>query len=106
MPSTASALRIDTALTGTPWQSARKKKCSSFSHARRAWEKLEHFFLRADCHGVPVNAVSIRKALAVDGITLKSPPDYANDVARLRALTVQNLTRLEEHSTLCFGPQP
>src|SRR5439155_10578486 len=48
--------------------------------ARRAWEKLEHFFLQADCHGVPVNAVSLRKALIADGLTLKSPPDYASDI--------------------------
>lgn len=73
--------------------------------ARRAWEKLEHFFLQADCHGVPVNAASLRKALTTDGIQLTSPPDFADDIARLQKLTTRNLTRLKEHSTLPFGSQ-
>jgi hypothetical protein len=73
--------------------------------ARRAWEKLEHFFIQADCHGVPVNAASLRKALTTDGIQLKSPPDFASVIDKLRKLTTQNFTRLREHSTVPFGSQ-
>ncbi len=75
------------------------------NQARRAWEKLEHFYLQANCHGIPVNAAALRKALTTDGIQLKSPPDFANDVVRLQKLTAQNLARLKEHSTLSFGSQ-
>jgi hypothetical protein len=74
--------------------------------ARRVWEKLQHFFLRADCHGVPVNVVSLRKALTEDGVRLLSPPDYADDIERLVTLTAQNLARLKEHTTLPFGSKP
>lgn len=73
--------------------------------AKRAWEKLEYFFIQADCHGVPVNAASLRKALTTDGVQLKSPPDFADDIARLQELTTQNLARLKEHSILPFGSQ-
>jgi hypothetical protein len=38
--------------------------------AGRAWEELEHFFLQADCRGVPANVVYLRKALSTDGIQL------------------------------------
>jgi hypothetical protein len=73
--------------------------------APRAWKRLAHFSLEADCHGVPVNAVSLRQALTKDDIALRSPPDYAVDGDSLRTLTIQNLTRLEEHTRLCFGAQ-
>src|SRR5262249_31857181 len=69
-------------------------------------EKLEHFFLQADCNGVPANAASLRKALNADGIQLKSSPAFVNGIAKLQGLTTQNLARLKEHSTLCFGWQP
>jgi hypothetical protein len=72
--------------------------------AQRAWEKLEHFFLQADCHGVPVTRVSLRKALVAAGIALQSPSDYAGDIAKLRELTARNLSRLKDHTTLRFGP--
>ena len=73
--------------------------------AKRAWEKLEHFFLQADCYGVPVNVVSLRKALIAGGIQLKLPPDFAIDIEALRRLTNQNIASLTEHSTLNFGSQ-
>ncbi|GEM_PF-1625621 len=73
--------------------------------AKRAWEKLEHFFIQADCHGVPISAASLRKALTTDGIQLKSPPDFASAIEKLRKLTTQNLGCLREHSILPFGSQ-
>jgi hypothetical protein len=41
------------------------------TQAKRTWEKLEHFFLQADCHGVPINVASLRKVLIDDGIKVK-----------------------------------
>jgi hypothetical protein len=74
-------------------------------HAKRAWNTLERVLGRADQSGVCVTAPSLRRALAVDGINLKSPPDYATDIARLNALTTLNLSRLKDHTTLRFGTQ-
>lgn len=74
--------------------------------APRAWEKLEHFFLQANCHGVSVSPSSLRKALTTGGLALKSPPDYAEDIARLHELTSHNLDRLDEHTMLRFGSNP
>ena len=36
--------------------------------APRVWEKLEHLFIQADCHGVPLNAAFLRKALSAEGL--------------------------------------
>ncbi|MEK6304095.1 MAG: hypothetical protein AABO41_25680 [Acidobacteriota bacterium] len=74
--------------------------------ARHLWDKLELFFARVDQRGVRVTPKSLRRALTADGLTLKSPPDYSEDIARLRELTSRNLTRLKEHTTLPFGPRP
>ena len=74
--------------------------------AKRVWEKLEHFFARVDQRGVRVTPASLRQALASDELTLKSAPDYAQDIAQLRELTARNLTRLKEHTTLRFGQKP
>jgi len=76
------------------------------NQARCVWEKLEHFFARSDQRGIRVTRASLRQALSGDGLSLKAPPDYAEDINRLRKLTTRNLTRLEEHSTLPFGPKP
>ena len=48
----------------------------------------------------------MRKVLADDGILLQGPPDYAEDIARLEALTAENLDRLKEHTRLPFGATP
>ena len=74
--------------------------------AKRVWEKLEHFFSRVDQHGVRVTAASLRAVLASDGLMLKSPPDYTDDIALLSDLTKRNLSRLKEHTTLRFGLKP
>jgi len=74
--------------------------------ARRVWDKLEHFFARVDQRGVRVTPGSLRQALVEGGIALQSPPDYAEDIARLQELTARNLDLLEEHTTLPFGPRP
>jgi hypothetical protein len=74
------------------------------SEAPHAWEKLKQIFLEANYHGVRVDRVSLRKALTAQGIALKSSPDYESEIARLRALTSQNLARLKDHSMLTFGP--
>ena len=74
--------------------------------AQRVWEKLEHLFIQADCHGVPLNAAFLRKALSAEGLVLKSQAEYAEDIAKLCELTTRNLGRLKEHATLRFGPNP
>ena len=74
--------------------------------AKRVWGKLEHFFARADQRGVRVTAASLRCVLTADGLTLKSPPDYADDIAQLNEITKRNLARLKEHTTLRFGSKP
>ena len=71
--------------------------------AMRIWEKLEHFFARVDQRGIRVTPSSLRRILVAEGIGLKSPPDYADDISRLRQLTAHNLHRLKEHSVLPFG---
>lgn len=73
--------------------------------ARRFWEKLEHLFGQADQRGIGVTPASLRRVLSADGVTLKSPPDYTEEIARLRQLTARNLTRLKEHASLPFGPK-
>ena len=72
--------------------------------AMRILEKLEHFFARVDQRGVRVTPSSLRHILISSGISLKSPPDYSEDISRLRRLTARNLERLKEHSILPFGP--
>jgi hypothetical protein len=74
--------------------------------AKRVWGKLEHFFAKVDQRGVRVTAASLRGVLAADGLTLKSPPNYADDIAQLNQLTKLNLSRLKEHTTLRFGSKP
>jgi hypothetical protein len=74
--------------------------------ARRIWERLEHFFSKADQRGFRVTPTSLRHVLTADGLRLKSPPDYAEDIARLRKLTKRNLAHLKEHTILPFGPRP
>jgi len=74
--------------------------------ARRIWERLEHFFSKADQRGFRVTPASLRQALTVEGITLKSPPEYAKEITRLRELTKRNLGHLKEHTMLPFGPKP
>lgn len=70
------------------------------------WERLEHFFSKADQRGFRVTPASLRQVLNADGFRLKLPPDYANDITRLRELTKRNLAHLKEHTTLPFGPKP
>jgi hypothetical protein len=72
--------------------------------ASHVWEKLEHFFADVNQRGIRVTPASLRKVLIGDGLALKSPPDYAEDIAKLCELTDRNLTRLKEHATLRFGP--
>ncbi len=74
--------------------------------ATRIWEKLEHFFARVNQRGVRVTPNSLRRILIGEGISLKSPPDYSEDISLLRRLTARNLERLKEHNTLPFGPAP
>ncbi len=71
--------------------------------SKRAWEMLERFFERADQRGVRVTASSLRRALVADGLKLKSPPDYADDIALMGALTARNMSRLRDHTVLRFG---
>ena len=73
------------------------------AQARRAWNKLEQIFSRADESGLTATAASLRSALASDGFDLALPADYARDIERLRKLTKRNLERLKEHTTLRFG---
>lgn len=68
-----------------------------------AWQGIERFFANANQHGIRTTSASLRKALVADGLKLKSPPDYAEEIVRLRQLTDINLSRLEEHTALRFG---
>ena len=74
------------------------------ARAPRAWSHLEHVFSRANETGLTVTATSARRSLASDGFILALPPDYAADIQRLRNLTSRNLERLQQHTTLRFGP--
>jgi hypothetical protein len=74
--------------------------------ARRAWEALEFLFNKADQRGVRINAPSLRRALIADGLKLKSPPQYEEEIALLNALTNRNVGRLEDHTMLHFGAKP
>jgi hypothetical protein len=71
--------------------------------AKRVWRKLESIFNRADQRGMSVTAPLLRRELIADGLILKSPPDYADDIALLNALTARNLSRLKDHTMLRFG---
>ena len=74
--------------------------------APTAWNHMESFFFQADCHGVPVTEASLRGMLSRSDLTLKSPPNYAEDIARLYEWTERNLDLLERHTALRFGPKP
>jgi hypothetical protein len=74
--------------------------------AKGVWKNLEHFFARKDQRGVRVTATSLRRALTEDGQKLKSPPDYADDIALLNEITKRNFDRLKEHTTLRFSSKP
>ena len=56
--------------------------------------------------GIRVTPASLRKTLSAEGLILKSPPEYVQEISRLRELTTVNLSRLEEHTTLRFGSTP
>lgn len=71
--------------------------------ARTAWDKLKQIFAETDRRGVRVASASLRAALAEVGITFKSPPDYAEDIALVNELTRRNISRLKDHTTLTFG---
>jgi hypothetical protein len=71
--------------------------------AKRAWEKLEHFFGRVDQNGVRITAGSLRKILSDEGFALRSPPAYADDIGLLIALTRRNMSKLKDHTALHFG---
>jgi hypothetical protein len=74
------------------------------AQARRAWNTLEHVFSRANESGLSITAASARRTLTTEGCSLATPPDYASDIERLRKLTNRNLERLQQHTTLRFGP--
>lgn len=74
--------------------------------AKRAWQKLENLFNRADQRGICIGPGSLRRALSADGLEFKAPPNYAKDITLLDALTVQNLSRLKDHTVLHFGAKP
>lgn len=71
-----------------------------------AWQKLEHFFSTADHRGILATPISLRHMLISEGIALKHPPDYSQDIGRLQELTARNLERLSEHAELPFGQTP
>src|SRR5262249_909682 len=74
------------------------------SQAPLAWTKIQAVFFDANQHGLRITPTRLREILAAQGIVLKPPPDYADDILRLRSLTERNLNRLREHDTLPFGP--
>ena len=74
--------------------------------SQNAWQKLEHFFSTADQRGILATPSSLRQALTAEGIALKHPPDYSQDIHRLRELTARNLQRLSENARLPFGHTP
>jgi hypothetical protein len=73
------------------------------SQAPKAWSTLEKIFERNDRNGLTVTPTSLRRELAASGIALELPPDYTNDIERLRQLTERNLKLLSEHTSLPFG---
>src|SRR6266700_197128 len=92
----------------------RKAITALMAQVKRVWKKQsgklpssdelhERFFERADQRGVRVTASSLRRALVADGLKLKSPPDYADDIALMGALTARNMSRLRDHTVLRFG---
>ena len=72
-------------------------------HAKHVWGKMEHLFARVDQRGIRVTASSLRRYLTAEGLTLKSVPDYTDDIVLLNETTKRNLTRLKEHTSLRFG---
>jgi hypothetical protein len=73
------------------------------SHAPKTWSTLEKIFERNNRNGLTVTPASLRRELAAAGIALALPPDYADDIKRLRQLTERNLKLLKEHTSLPFG---
>ncbi len=76
------------------------------AQAHQAWQKLESFFAEANQRGIRITPASLRQVLIAGGVRLKSPPDYARDIARLQDWTTRNLARLKEHTMLRFGAKP
>jgi len=71
-----------------------------------AWQKVQNFFADVNQHGVRVTPVSLRRALVAEGLTLQSPPDYAQEIRTLHEMTSRNEATLRQHSVLTFGPAP
>jgi hypothetical protein len=71
--------------------------------SRRILEKLELHFNRADRQGLRTTAASLRRMLTAEGLKLKTPASYADDVELLRKLTARNLERLKDHTVLRFA---
>lgn len=74
--------------------------------ARHVWEKLEYLFAKTDQRGIRVTAATLRRILSDNGLALKSPPEYAEDISRLSDLTARNLFSLKNHTTFRFGFKP
>jgi len=71
--------------------------------AKYVWKKMEHYFARVDQRGIRVTAALLRRYLAAEGMTLKSAPDYTDDLLLLNETTQRNLIRLKEHTSFRFG---
>ena len=69
----------------------------------RIWEKLELHFNRADRQGLRTTAASLRRMLTAEGLKLKTPASFADDVELLQKLTIRNLERLKDHTLLQFA---
>ena len=68
--------------------------------AAHAWNTLENFFSQRGEHGTPVTRLLLRKALTKARVALKPPAGYAEEIDRLRELTLRNLTSLAVHDTI------
>jgi hypothetical protein len=69
-----------------------------------AWQKIQTFFADVNQRGIRVTPVSLRRALSFEGLTLKSSPDYAQEIRTLREMTSRNQAALKPHTVLNFGP--
>lgn len=74
-------------------------------HAKRVWKEINQLLNKADQRGLCIARPILRSALSSAGIRLKSPPDYAEDIAFLEKLTKRHLARLGDHTVLRFGTQ-
>src|SRR2546423_767787 len=70
---------------------------------KRIWEKLELHFNRADRQGLRTTAASLRRMLTAEGLKLKTPASFADDVELLQKLTARNLEWLKDHTLLRFA---